>query len=182
MRKLGERIEARFKVHAERNRKEGVERKKREQEKITLAAALKARGIRLQGSQKPPDLEDATIHLSPDPLSPKSMLVFPVILLYPTHAQSDMIKKFAEKDPIIDHLSYIFPLPWDNKGEYKVASVDCYMDTISGGMIKVGKKLSLLQALTSGKTEIVDGLVRINVVPTALAGRWIEEVKKRKSS
>jgi hypothetical protein len=96
------------------------------------------------------------------------------------HNQSDFIKVFAEKDPIIDHLTYIMPLPWDSKGEYTVDTVDCYMDTISGGLVKVGKKKSLLEALSDQKTEVVDGLVRIHVVPSKLASKWIEEVKQKK--
>ena len=49
-------------------------------------------------------------------------------------------------------------------------------------MIKVGKKASLLQALAGGKTEIVDGLVKIHVVPNSLTPKFVEEVKKRKEA
>ena len=101
------------------------------------------------------------------------------MLLYPTHNQTDFIKAFAEKNLLSHHLSYILPLPWDSKGEFTMDSVDCYMDTLTGGLMKVGKKLKLLDILSNGKTEIVDGLVRIYVVPRALAGQWIEEVKKQ---
>jgi hypothetical protein len=102
------------------------------------------------------------------------------MLLYPMHNQTDFIKAWAEKDAITHHLSYILPLPWDTKNEYKLSTVDCYMDTISGGLMKVGKKLTLLDVLSNGKTEVVDGLVRIYVVPSSQAPRWIEEVKKKK--
>lgn len=162
-------------------RKRAVEEYKTEKKKFMLATALKARNITLRGSLRAPDLEDAEIHLSPDPMDPKSMLVFPVVFLYPLHAQSDFVKQFAEKDTVIDHLSYIFPLPWDTKQEYRIDSVDCFMDTASGGMAKIGKRLSLLQALTTGKVQIVDGLVKIHVVPTSLTEKWIEEMKKRKA-
>lgn len=144
-----------------------------------LEAALKARNVRVRGTRQAPNLEDASIRLSPDPLSPTSLLEFPVMLLYPMHNQSDLIKAWAEKDAITHHLSYILPLPWDTKNEYKQATVDCYMDTVSGGLMKVGKKLTLLEALANDKTEVVDGLVRIYVVPVSLAPRWIEEVKKK---
>ena len=134
----------------------------------------------MKWSKKSPDLENAGIHLSPDKLSPKSMLVFPVVLLYPMHSQSDFIKAFAEKDKIVDHLSYILPLPWDTGKEYKLNDVECYMDTPNGGLIKVGKKLSLLNVLAKGKTIVMDGLVSIHVVPAKLAGQWIAEVKSKK--
>lgn len=136
----------------------------------------------LKWSEKPPDLEDSEIHLSPDRLSPKSMLVFPVVLLYPMHNQSDFIKSFTEKDKLVDHLSYILPLPWDTAKEYKLDTVECYMDTPMGGLIKVGKKLSLLQALANGKTVVMDALVKIHVVPAKLAAKWIEEVKRKKGA
>ena len=125
-------------------------------------------------------MEDAHIHLSPDPVSPTSTLMFPVILLYPLHAQSDFIKAFPETDTIPQHLEYIFPLPWDTKHEYNVGNVEFYMETASGGLIKVGRKMSLLKALEGGKVEVVDGLVRVNVVLKEGAGKWIEEVKVRK--
>jgi hypothetical protein len=53
------------------------------------------------------------------------------------------------------------------------------MDTPKGGLIKVGKQLSLLNVLANGKTVVMDGLVRIHVVPSKMAGRWIEEVKSK---
>jgi len=51
------------------------------------------------------------------------------------------------------------------------------METISGGLIKVGRNMSLLGILGGGKVEIVDG---VNVLLKGKAGKWIEEVKARK--
>ena len=120
------------------------------------------------------------MHLAPDALSPESTIHFPVILLYPMHAQSDFIKAFAETDSVSMHLDYIFPLPWDEKHEYRANNVELYMETAKGGLIKVGKNVSLLETLT-GDVEVVDELVRINVVPKSLSGKWIEELRVRKS-
>ena len=130
---------------------------------------------------QPPDMEDARIHLSPDAVSPESALVFPVILLYPLHAQSDFIKAFSETDTIPQHLEYIFPLPWDNSHEYTIGNVEFYMETITGGLIKVGKNMSLLRVLSGGKVEVVDGLVKINILLKDKASKWIEEIKARKT-
>jgi Cns1/TTC4 Wheel domain len=182
LKRLNETVQSTKEIEDVKARKRAIEEHKEEKKRFMLTAALKARNINLRGSAKAPDLEDAEIHLSPDPMDPKSMLVFPVVFLYPMHAQSDFIKQFAEKDTIIDHLSYIFPLPWDTKQEYRADSVDCYMETTSSGMAKIGKRLSLLEALTVGKTQIVDGLVKIQVVPSSMAGKWIEEMKKRKAA
>ncbi|KAK2757569.1 hypothetical protein FQN54_004538 [Arachnomyces sp. PD_36] len=163
---------------AAKKRKEEEELRKK---KFLLNAALKAREIKVRKTEQPPDMEDASIHLSPDPLSPESTLVFPAVFLYPMDAQSDFIKAFSEMNTIADHLDYIFPLPWDTKKEYTIGSVDCYMETTAGGLIKAGKKLPLLKLLTGGKVEVVDEIVKINVVPTSKAGIWIEEMKKKKA-
>ncbi len=145
-----------------------------------LNTALRARNIRRRNTAQPPDLEDASIHLSPDPVAPTSTLMFPVVLLYPLHLQSDFVKAFPETDTVPNHLEYIFPLPWDERGEYTLGAVDFYMETGSGGLIKVGKKVSLGKMLGSPGVEIVDGVVRINVLLKARADGWIEEMKARK--
>jgi hypothetical protein len=126
-------------------------------------------------------MEDANIKLTPDPLSPESTLEFPTVLLYAMDAQSDFIKGFSEASSIEDHLEYIFPLPWDTRKEYTIQSVDCYMETHTGGLIKAGKKLPLLQILSGSKVEIVDELVRIYVVPTAKSKEFIAAIKARKA-
>ncbi|KEF60322.1 uncharacterized protein A1O9_01882 [Exophiala aquamarina CBS 119918] len=178
--KLLGKIRERAKAKEAHDRRREAEHQRRRQEQSVLAAVLKAKKIQARGNKNSPNLEDVSIRLSPDPLSPTSLLEFPVMLLYPMHNQSDLIKAWAEKTAITDHLSYILPLPWDTKNQYKLATVECYMDTISGGLMKVGKKLTLLEALSNGKTEVVDGLVRIFVVPVSLAPRWIDEVKRKK--
>ncbi|EEH16748.1 hypothetical protein PABG_06835 [Paracoccidioides brasiliensis Pb03] len=162
--------------------KRRAEEERARKEKLVLNAALRAREIRVRASDKPPELEDAVVHLSPDPLSPESTLVFPSVFLYPMDAQSDFVKAFSEIETIGDHLGYIFPLPWDSGQEYRLDSVDCFMETVTGGLIKVGKKMSLLKILTGGKVEVIDGLVRINIVPTTKSKKWIEEMKARKGT
>ncbi|KAL4808186.1 hypothetical protein BDV18DRAFT_134407 [Aspergillus unguis] len=166
-----ERIAAKRKAEDERTKKE----------KILLATALKARQIRTRKTGQPPEMEDANIRLTPDPLSPESTLEFPTVFLYPTDAQSDFIKGFPEATSIEDHLDYIFPLPWDTKKEYTVKDVDCYMDTHTGGLIKAGKKVPLLEILSGGKVEVVDELVRIYVVPSKKSKGFIAAMKARKA-
>jgi hypothetical protein len=149
-------------------------------QRATLALALRARGIATRTSTAdPPELEDAAVQLA-DPADPSSNLTFPVLLLYPMHGQSDFVKAFGERETLGTHLEYIFPLPWDGPGEYTVDGVEAYMETTGGkGLIKVGKKMKLHKVLGSGKTEVVDGLVRISVVPKDKAQGWIDEFKKR---
>ena len=162
--------------------KRKAEQDRKDREKMTLAVALQARNIRTRNTGKPPELEDAAVHLTPDPLSPESSVAFPVVLLYPLHAQSDFVKAFLETETVTDHLTYILPLPWDTTKDYTIAGVDCYMETISGGLIKLGKKVTLLEILTSGKVEVVDGLLKIHVIPRSKSAGWIEQMKARKKA
>lgn len=149
-------------------------------EKLVLSTALRARHIRTRKTDQPPEMEDARIKLVPDPLSPESTVEFPAVFLYPIDAQSDFVKAFSEMHSIADHLDYLFPLPWDSKKEYTIRTVECFMETVTKGLIKAGKKLPLLQILSGGKTEVVDELVRIFVVPTSKSGAFIAEMKARK--
>ena len=174
------------KIEARQTSLKAIEQKKQEREQraqkemFMLSTALRARNIRTRTTAQPPDMEDASIHLSPDPIAPTSTLMFPVLLLYPLHLHSDFVKAFSETDTVSQHLEYIFPLPWDEQHEYTLNAVEYYMETGSGGLIKVGKKVSLGKVLGSPGVEIVDGIVRINVLLKARAAGWIEEMKARK--
>ncbi|PYH35160.1 HSP70/90 family co-chaperone CNS1 [Aspergillus neoniger CBS 115656] len=167
-----ERIAARKKAEDERTRKE----------KTLLSVALKARQIRTRKTDQPPEMEDVGIRLSPDPLSPESTLEFPAVFLYHMDAQTDFIKAFSEMHSIEDHLDYIFPLPWDQKGEYSINTVECFMETVTGGLIRAGKKVPLVQILSGGKVEVVDELVKIYIVPTSKSAKFIAEMKARKEA
>ncbi|KAJ5707394.1 hypothetical protein N7488_007195 [Penicillium malachiteum] len=166
-----ERVAARKKAEAELIRKKN----------LILSTALRAREIRTRKTDQPPEMEDAKIRLVPDPLSPESSVEFPAVFLYPMDAQSDFIKSFSELHTITDHLDYMFPLPWDIKKEYTIPGVECFMQTVTGGLIKAGKKLPLLQILTGGKVEVVDEMVRIFIVPTSKSAAFIAEMKSRKT-
>ncbi|KAJ5483032.1 hypothetical protein N7539_006478 [Penicillium diatomitis] len=163
-------------VAAKRRAEEELTRK----QNLVLSTALRARQIRTRKTDQPPDMEDTRIRLVPDPLSPESTVEFPTVFLYPMDAQSDFIKSFSEMHSIADHLDYIFPLPWDHKKDYTINNVECFMQTVSGGLIKAGKKLPLLQILSGGKVEVVDELVRIFVVPLSKTATFIAEMKARK--
>lgn len=174
--KIAERKAAVERVAAKRKAEEETARK----QNLVLSTALKARQIRTRKTDQPPEMEDAKIRMVPDPLSPESSVEFPAVFLYPMDAQSDFIKSFSELHSIADHLDYLFPLPWDTKKEYSINNVECFMQTVSGGLIKAGKKLPLLQILSGGKVEVVDELVRVFVVPNSKTGAFIAEMKARK--
>ncbi|CAJ2502140.1 Uu.00g049930.m01.CDS01 [Anthostomella pinea] len=159
------------------------ERLARERRRVTLLrAALSAREIRTRRTEQAPEMEDAEIKLVPDGDDPRSALAFPAVLLYPAHLKSDFIKTFTETESLADHLGYVFPLPWDKGREYTLVGVECYMETVAGGLIKVGKKAPLLKALAGGRVEVVDQVVRVFVLPKDRAGAWVEEFKMKKAA
>ncbi|KAK4125936.1 TPR-like protein [Parathielavia appendiculata] len=173
--KASEADAARRKIEKERQEKE----RRRE---TLLKAALQARGIRTRSTGRPPDMEDAKVKLSPDELDPASALVFPTLLLYPCHLESDFIKAFSERESLDQHFGYVFPLPWDRTGEYSPAGVECYVETVSGGLVKVGRKVPLLKVLSGGNVEVVDDLLKIFVVPKSRAEGWVKEWKEKKAN
>lgn len=162
--------------------KETARVQKEAREKALLKMALRARCIRTRETGQPPEMEDAKLQLQPDPEDPKSALSFPTVLLYPTHLESDFIKAFSETECLNQHFGYVFPLPWDREGVYSIDNVECYMEMLTGGLIKVGKKLPLLKILSSGNVEVVDEVVRIFVVPKSKAEAWVKEFKAKKAA
>ncbi|OWP05516.1 hypothetical protein B2J93_7860 [Marssonina coronariae] len=176
---VAEDIIKRHTLVAARKAKELARAQRQRLETMTLAAALKARGIKTRKTARPPEMEDTAIRLVPEPTDPTSALAFPTVLLYPLHLESDFIKAFNETEPLGHHLSYILPLPWDREGEYTERGVECYMETVKGGLVKVGKKVPLLQVLGGGAVEVVDEVVRIFVVPKAKAGSWVKDFKAK---
>ncbi|KFY43960.1 hypothetical protein V494_01723 [Pseudogymnoascus sp. VKM F-4513 (FW-928)] len=170
-------------VDAKRRKEQEAELRVK-QEAYVLKAALKARGIRMRNTAQPPDMEDAKVRLVPDPVDPTSSLVFPTVLLYPLVLQSDFIKEFGETETVGERLGYILaePAPWDTQREYSPKAVECYVETMTGGLIKVGPKVTLLKLLTSGSVEVVDEVVRIFVVPKPKAAEWVADFKMKKAA
>ncbi|KAL9096502.1 MAG: hypothetical protein Q9165_001499 [Trypethelium subeluteriae] len=158
--------------------REEREERGRAEERI-LKLALKARNIHTRATGKAPDLEDAKVKLE-NPLDASSTISIPTIILYPLHSQTDFIKDLSEHVSLQEQLSYVLPLPWDERNEYTLESVDCYMETATGGLIKVGKKLPMTKTLTTGKVEIVDGILKIYVTPRSRSQEWIEDFKKKR--
>jgi tetratricopeptide (TPR) repeat protein len=170
-------------VQAKRQKELEREQQKRKEEML-LKAALKARGIRVRKTKQPPEMEDARVQLVPDPGDPTSEMVFPTVLLYPLHLQSDFIKDFGETETLGSRLAHILaePAPWDAAREYTYKGVECYMETLTGGLIKVGKNITLLKVLGAGNVEVVDDVVKVFVVPKARTEAWIKDFKAKKAA
>lgn len=146
-------------------------------EQSAIKTAFQERRIITRTTTRPPDTQDAAPSLS-SPLDPASTLSLPVLLLYPQVAQSDLIKSFDETHTIAAHLAYILPdMPWDTDKAYSPDTVDCYVATPSGGVAKLGKKLTLQKVLESGKVEVVDGVLKLYIVPKIEAEAWVNNFK-----
>ena len=140
-----------------------------------------------------PDLEDAKVLVVPDPLSATCVVFWPVLVLYPRGGECDFWTGVGGTASVADIVGTVLGegLPWDGEGEYilgdggegnkkKKKGVDVFMETVEGGMVKVGRKMRLLDVLAGGKVEVVDGVVRCFVVPRAKVEGWVEEMRKRK--
>lgn len=175
------------KVEAARKKAAEEARKKAEAaaREAALRKALESRNIRVRQSARPPDMGDASLELVEDGQGGEGgegqgTLTFPSVLLYPAHYESDFIKAFSERESLMQHFGYVFPLPWDREGEYSANGVECFMETTSGGLVRVGKKVALLKVLSMDNVEVVDGVVKIYVVPKAKAEGWVKEFKAAK--
>ncbi|GAB1316635.1 HSP70/90 co-chaperone [Madurella fahalii] len=178
---LAEEIVRAHDADAARRAREEERLARERQKKTLLRAALQARGIRARATGKKPDMEDARVRLVPDELDPHSGLVFPTMLLYPLQMESDFIKAFGEAETLEQHFAYVFPLPWDKAGEYESGKVECYIENVKGGLVKVGRKVPLLKVLSGGNVEVVDELLRVFVVPRGKAEEWVREWKAKKA-
>lgn len=180
---LKDKVEKRA-AHLERQitlRREREEREKRGEQALKIA--LRARDISTRATKTPPEMPDGIKIAFEVDGDPNTHLLFPVMLIYHLHMQTDMVAGMHETTTFGDQLAEVLgaPLPWDEKREYTpAAKVDCYMETKTGGLVKVGKKVSLLEALggEKSKVEVVDGLVKVLVVPRARTAEFVENWKK----
>ena len=102
-------------------------------------------------------LEDAKIYLE-DPTDYQSQLIFPAVVLYPTTNEFDFIAEISELTTPNDILAMVLDRPqsWfeDPKhAKFTIRNLDCYMETTSGGLVKVGKKVAINEALMGEKAK-----------------------------
>ena len=83
------------------------------------------------------------------------------------------------QDTIMQQLEYIFPLPWDEFYEYSPDKVEIYIETASSGLTKVGKKVTMAKLLGNDQIDLVDGLVKVSVVPKEKTSEWIAQTKAK---
>ncbi|XP_053649717.2 tetratricopeptide repeat protein 4 isoform X1 [Cherax quadricarinatus] len=90
-------------------------------------------------------------------------LVWPVMLLYPEHHETDIIQEFPESDHIIDHLEVIFgkeaaPAPWDTEHKYQVNNLHVFFeDKEKTKLCKVDPNQTLQQVLRDPRYHVLGG-------------------------
>ncbi|EPY52767.1 HSP chaperone complex subunit [Schizosaccharomyces cryophilus OY26] len=163
------------------------EKRRIAEEKVTAARvvieAMKERRIHTKTSEYPPDLGDARITMSTFN-DPKSEMYLPTLLLYPLTLQSDFLPSVSENTTPQELLETVFSEQpsWDSENLYRPDSLDVFAATSTGGLVKVGKRVPILQALIHPKTVLTDGLVQFHVVPNSQTSAFITSWKQNKSS
>lgn len=154
-------------------------------ENIVLENSIKLRHIEIIKSSNPPDsLKEAKIRLE-DPKDYQSQLIFPAMILYPTTDEFDFIGEISELSTPLELLEIVLDRPreWFDDAKHKdfhVKKLECFMETGSGGLVKVGKKLEVNNALMSDKPKapLFDNALRLYVVPKTDVAKWTSEWNK----
>ncbi|KAF8528683.1 hypothetical protein JB92DRAFT_2862117 [Gautieria morchelliformis] len=135
-------------------------------------------------------------HLNKDPQFALPVLVIPVFFLYPQYATSDLISHYDETVAFSSHLHDMFPTSntenperrpeWDKKGQYLAPDLVVYAITHKKRLLKVGKRMSLLDLCDASKgkdgqsdgLEVKNGCLSVAVLPKGEVERhWVEEFK-----
>ncbi|KAM3126334.1 hypothetical protein CJJ07_005558 [Candidozyma auris] len=171
-------------VKAAIERKEEKAARKKEEER-TLDKAIELRRIKILKSPRPPALLEDTKMKLEDPLDMESQLILPAMILYPTTDEFDFVAEVSESSAPIDVLTLLMdrPAEWfdDPKHEnFSVKNLECYMETLSGGLIKVGKKSPIANAIMAdgAKAPLFDNGLRLYVVPKQESSEWIKTWSK----
>ena len=96
-------------------------------------------------------------------------LVFPVVLLYPIHNQSDFIAEFNELDSVQDHLNIVFErqAPWDTRHEYRIGELNVYL-FLNNVYHQVDVSDALENISINKEFQVVDGVVCLYIVPKGI--------------
>ncbi|CCJ30796.1 unnamed protein product, partial [Pneumocystis jirovecii] len=143
-----------------------------QRKKDTLIHALKTRGIRVRDSgDAPPDAEmrlDASLDAA-------STLLFPMAVAYPLARVSDFITEVAETCTLSEVLNYVLGSKpeWDQAGEYRADSVSVCMEAETG-VVRIHRDTRVIDAVRICGAELLDGVVRILVLPTGRIAEWLE--------
>ncbi|SCU88202.1 LAFA_0E11298g1_1 [Lachancea sp. 'fantastica'] len=182
---LLERITTREKeVQAYEAQKQKVKDEK-ERLQTLLDASLILRGYKNIDTTNPPELlEKANCYLE-DGNDVQSQLIFPAMIFYPTSDEFDFMGAVGELSTSEDLLNVVLQRPqeWfddpihENFTSKKLLG---FMETESGGLVKIGKKVTFHDVLKMQKPIIplFDRSLRIYFVPKSLSEEWLSKWDK----
>ncbi|GMF11784.1 unnamed protein product [[Candida] boidinii] len=116
----------------------------------------------------------------------ESQLIFPAVIMYPTTDEFDFVAEVSELTTPYELMELVLDRPDEyfedpRHVNFKPKRLEAYMETESGGLIKVGKKVSINSALVSQspKVPLFDNSLRIYFVPKAESSDWIKAWSKQ---
>ncbi|GAV50140.1 hypothetical protein ZYGR_0S02740 [Zygosaccharomyces rouxii] len=164
------------------------EKQKKENLQFIFNGALRMRNIDNVATEKPSELvQEAGISLE-DPLDPQSQLIFPAIIMYPTTDEFDFVAQVGELTTVQELIELIMQRPpeWfqiPGHENFQVKSLLGFMETQSGGLVKVGKKVAFHDILKKQTPHIpmFDHAIKIYLVPKSESEQWVSQWDKTKA-
>lgn len=156
-----------------------------EMRKSILSNAIKLRHIEIIKTVNPPEmLEQADIKLEDDK-DFESQLIFPAFVMYPTVDELDFVAQVSELTTPEELIGVVMNKPneWYEKPGHEnllPKNLQCFMETVSGGLVKVGKKAHINGALMSDKAKapLFDNSLRVYLVPKQESQEWVSTWNK----
>ncbi|WPK24626.1 hypothetical protein PUMCH_001905 [Australozyma saopauloensis] len=153
-----------------------------------LSLAIKLRGIEVIHSLRPTEFLDGAVLKLEDPMDVESQLVFPAMILYPTIDEFDYVAEVGELTEPADLLRMLLDRPKEwfadpKRKNFNLKSLQCYLETSSGGLVKIGKKAAINSALMAEKVKapLFDNGLRLYVVPKEEFEDWVQKWNKEEA-
>lgn len=154
----------------------------------TLQLALQLRGMKTIHSLVPTEFLDGAVLKLEDLLDVESQLIFPAMILYPTIDEFDYVAEVGELTQPADLLKILLDRPKEwfadpKRKNFNIKSLQCYLETVSGGLVKIGKKTAINTALMAenSKAPLFDGGLRLYVVPKEEFDGWVLKWSKEEA-
>lgn len=168
--------------------KKAEEQRKKQNLQFILDGSLKLRNITNIATSKPSELlQEAGISLE-DPVDPESQLIFPALIMYPTTEEFDFVAKVGELTTVQELIDLVMQRPeeWfqmQGHENFSAKSLVGFMETQSGGLVKVGKKVTFHDIFKKEKPDVpmFDHAVKIYLVPKSESEGWVSMWDKSKA-
>jgi tetratricopeptide (TPR) repeat protein len=145
--------ELRKTVEKEKRKKENENRKKT-QRLNKIQNLIKLNNIQIQEKEEFESILENPINPYQAPVclsdEEEAHIVWPVVVLYPEHGQTDFIQQFHENSTFEEHLKVVLETPpsWDTDHNYRLNNINLYYENRkTGTLCKLNKNATLLSAL-----------------------------------